>query len=188
MLAAVAALMTGAAAAQAQMSAEEEQRCVWRCLADSPGAASKQYSDCVQRYCVPPRQSTAPRAGKPRMRGWTNHQTGNGAAHSAAIDTGSHSLSYICQRGGPGLLAIAGMGGRAQGVAIAVDGRGFRQNFVTRNGILYTDADAGSPLLAALMGGNQVQVTGGDGVRTAFPLTGSGTAIRSAMAACGLPR
>lgn len=187
-LAALAAVMFGAAAAQAQMSGEEQQRCVWSCLANSPGASSKQYNDCVERYCVAPRQSVAPKARTDPARGWTSHRTGNGAAHSAAIEAGGRSLSYICQRGGPGLLAIAGMGGGTRGVAVAIDGRSFRQNFVTRGGILYTDADPGSALLAALMAGNEVRVTGSDGRRAAFPLTGSGAAIRGAMAACGLRR
>jgi hypothetical protein len=43
-------LAAGAAAAQVDLMAE--QRCVWSCLANSPGAASREYSDCVARLCT----------------------------------------------------------------------------------------------------------------------------------------
>lgn len=57
--------------------------------------------------------------------------------------------------------------------------------FVARNGILYTAADAGSPLAGALMSGRGVEVVSG-GRSGTFPLGGSRAAIADAARACGI--
>lgn len=48
----VSLLMIGPALAQEDPM--EEQRCVWACLANSPGADSDEYNACVRQYCEAP--------------------------------------------------------------------------------------------------------------------------------------
>lgn len=187
----------GAQSSAERLAAEEMQRCVWRCLADSPGAASRQYQQCVAAQCdesamidqfrgqnrgqAPQQPRAQTTAGR-----WTNHSTANGAGHSAAIEAGGRSFNYICERRGRALIGVAGLGGNANGVGLRVDRQAFRLPFVMQNGILYTTADSGSALVQALMNGNTVEVTNSRGAKASFPLRGSGAAIRKAMAACGL--
>ncbi len=59
------ALLLGAEPAAAQMDPMEEQRCVWRCLANSRGASDPAYDACVRAQCTgrPPRSGAAPAAG-----------------------------------------------------------------------------------------------------------------------------
>ena len=45
-------VMASAVAAQ-EADPMAEQRCVWACLANSPGAASAEYSACVAEFCSP---------------------------------------------------------------------------------------------------------------------------------------
>lgn len=176
----LALLCMAAPAAAQQSAAEREQLCVNQCLFHYGPASNPHYHDCVARMCVADSPApAAPAAPAPR---WTNHATANGGGQSAAIEAGGRSFNYICQRGGPALIGLAGFGGDTN-VTLRIGGQPFRQNFVARGGVLYTDA---SPALtAALAGGNLVEVTAG-GQRGSFTLSGSGAAIRKARAACGL--
>jgi hypothetical protein len=187
----VLAMVWGVPPATAQMSPEEEQRCVWQCLANSPGAASAEYDSCVQERCVAqpraeqPPVSPAPASPTPRA-AWTSG-AGKGGAHYAGVEIPGRSFSYLCKRGGPGLLAIAGLSRRADAIGLRIDQQDYGLNFVAQNGILYTDAPAGSHLLRALLGGKAVHVTDQrSGANATFPLSGSGAAIRKALAGCGL--
>ncbi|MBP7000455.1 hypothetical protein [Amaricoccus sp.] len=166
-----------------QMSPEEEQRCVWQCLANSPGADSRQYNDCVERMCVAP-QAAQPRAAAPAPKAaWTAGGRPGTAQYAGVEIPGGRSLSFLCQVGGHGLLAIAGMGRSAEDVGVAIDGRGVALPFVAEKGILYTAASA--PLLRSLMAGGGAQVRTRAGTAS-FPLAGSGAAIRQAASACGM--
>ncbi|WP_297973674.1 hypothetical protein [uncultured Amaricoccus sp.] len=177
-------LLAGALPARAQMDPEEEQRCVWQCLANSPGAESRQYQECVERLCMAaPPAAEKPRAAVPAGAAWTAGSGARGGGWYAGVEIPGKSLSFLCRRGGPGLLAVAGLGGRADGVALRVDRQAFALRFVAENGILYAAAD--SPLLGALMGGSRAEVSARGGSAT-FPLAGSGAAIRKALAGCGL--
>lgn len=184
-----AALLAGAimawapmtAYAQTQMSDEELQRCVWRCLADSPGAGSSQYNACVERTCVNPAPAKSPKSG------WRNTGKKSGGGQMATITAGYSSLSYTCEAGKPALLSVDRLPGPGDKVVATVDGREYRQPFVTRDDVQITALPAGSPLLAALLAGNQAQFRNpvGRSVST-FSLNGSGKAIRKAMRRCGL--
>jgi hypothetical protein len=182
--AAIAVLMAAALPVSAQMSPEEEQRCVWSCLANSPGgAAGRAYQQCVADICLgepaAPEPSAAPKAA------W-RAGAGEGGAWFAGVELPGASLTFLCRRGGPGLLAVAGLGARDDGTAITVDGRGYRLPFVAQNGMLYTAADPGSPILGALRTGGVAQVSSRGGSAD-FPLAGSGGAIAAALKGCRLP-
>ncbi|HET9069819.1 MAG TPA: hypothetical protein VFN28_14335 [Amaricoccus sp.] len=188
-MAAVALLAAATLPARAQMDPEEEQRCVWSCLANSPGAGSAEYNACVARLCMgdaaPAEAQSQPAAPAVPRAVWTAG-AGQGGARYAGVELSGRSLTFLCQRGGPGLMAVAGLGGDAQAVGVTVDGRAHRLPFVARNGILYTAADPGSPILGALLGGSVAEVATRGG-SAAFPLAGSGAAIRSALKGCGMP-
>lgn len=173
--------------ATAQMSAEEEQRCVWQCLANSPGgAASDAYNRCVEEMCVEQPRAAQPPASRTPRAAWTSG-AGQGGSYYAGVEIPGKSFSYLCKRGGPGLLAIAGLSRRAEAIALRIDDQNYGLSFVAQNGILYTDAPAGSHLLRALLGGKAVHVTDSrSGANASFPLSGSGAAIRKALAGCGL--
>ncbi|WP_295043823.1 hypothetical protein [uncultured Paracoccus sp.] len=164
---------------------DDEQLCVNQCMFNHGPADNPAYHACVAQMCsggqdAAPSAPSAPATGR-----WTNHATANGGGHSAAVEAGGRSLNYLCQRGGPGLLGLAGFGGSTRGVCLRIGGQRFSPPAIAGNGILYLQADPGSPVLAALLGGSTVEVTAG-GRQVAFPLAGSGAAIRKAMSACGL--
>ncbi|MDO5633204.1 MAG: hypothetical protein Q4G22_15435 [Paracoccus sp. (in: a-proteobacteria)] len=174
------------AGAAERLRAEEEQRCVWRCLADSPGAHSQQYQSCVERLCQAPPQAPAARQSTPRQPsapGWSNHRTSGGGGHSAEIGAGGRKLSVMCSRGGQVVLGLAGFGGRVDAMVLTIDRRAYRSPAITRGGIHY--AQASLAVLQALMAGRQVQASAA-GTRVTFPLGGSGAAIRTALTGCGL--
>lgn len=171
--------------ASAQIDVGEEQRCVWRCLADSPGAASRQYNDCVERMCVAPKPA-APKPAAPRADAW-RHSGNRGAAQMASVTVGASTLAYVCQRGKPGVIGVSGLPGPDSAVQVTVDGRAIGARFATQGGTHYTVAGPGSALIGALLAGNSAQFRNPAGRSSStFPLAGSGAAIRAAMAGCGL--
>ncbi|MCF3972310.1 hypothetical protein [Paracoccus salsus] len=180
---AILAAVTMPLAAQAQMDEDEMQRCVWRCLADSPGAASQQYDACVQRMCVNP----APPRAQPS--GWGNTGDASGGGQMASITVGLSTLAYSCQPGKPAVLGIDGLPGPSDGIIVTVDGREFRPRFARQNTVHYTVLPPGSDLLAALLAGRSAQLRNPAGKSVSgFPLAGSARAIGVAMARCGISR
>lgn len=161
---------------------DDPQICVNQCLYHNGPASNPAYHACVERMCSGDSAEAAPREEPAPSRWRTESVPG---AHAAVIDMGGRSLNYMCQRGGPALIGVSGLGGAADGTRISVDGRAFALPFVARNGILYTAADAGSPLVAALMSGSGVEVVSG-GRSGTFSLAGSRAAIARTAAACGI--
>lgn len=183
------ALAGGGSPARAQMTPEEEQRCVWSCLANSPGAESRAYQQCVERLCLGPQtpqpQAAARRPGVAAPTAAWRASPVEGWTHYAGVQLpGDRSFSFLCQRGGLAVLAVGGLGAQPNGVELQIDDQSYGLRFVADKGMLYTPSTP--HLQRALMGGSSVQVaTQGGSAR--FPLAGSGAAIRAAMAACGLP-
>jgi hypothetical protein len=72
----VAAMLAGAGPAAAQDDPMEEQRCVWRCLADSRGASDPAYHACVRAQCSGrpsgggAARAAPPAAPLPRAQAW----------------------------------------------------------------------------------------------------------------------
>lgn len=86
------------------------------------------------------------------------------------------------------MIGIGGIGGRGDTVDFRVDQQSYGLPFVVRNGSLFTEVPPQSHLLRALMTGRAVHVSDpGSGRSLSFPLTGSGAAIRKALAGCGQP-
>lgn len=162
------------------MAQDQGQLCVNQCLFNHGPASNPAYHACVAQMC----EEQAPLAAPETSGRWTTHRTANGGGHSAAIENGAMSFNFICQRGGPALIGIAGLG-QSGAVILQIDNQQFRPPVVAQNGVLYTAAEPGSVLVRALLGGSSLRVEAG-GQQTAFSLAGSGAAIRSALAGCGL--
>ena len=182
--------LAGPATAQDPM-----QLCVNQCMFDSGPAGSPRYDACIAQRCAtaapgPAGDVAAPAPPAPDdpgvdgPSGWTVGALSDGSAFSAGIRYQGRGLDYLCRTGGPGLIGLSGM--RPDGrVTILVDGQRLGMSFVAQDGVIYAQADAGSSVLAALMGGRQVTLSDGSGT-TSLPLTGSRAAIQQAMRSCGL--
>lgn len=180
-----------AGAAFAQMDPGEEQRCVWRCLADSPGAESRQYQDCVERMCVAgqPAEPARPRAAAPApapKAAWAAGGRPGGSQFAGVEIPGGRSFRFVCPSPAShssGMVFVAGMDGRGGGT-LEIDGKSYRlMPLIAEKGPLIAIVTA--PLLRALMGGSAAQVRTAAGAAS-FPLAGSGAAIRTALAGCGM--
>lgn len=185
---AMALLLLPLAPAHAQGEDEQMQLCVNQCLYHFGPASNPQYHACVAEHCeeaapAPRRQQPAqpPRQGA----AWTNGVADGGRTHYARVQSGRLALSYMCQRGNEGLIAIEGMAGSPGALVLRIDGRPVMQPFVAQRGMRATQAARGSALLAGLLGGSRIELSDERG-RGSLPLAGSGRAIRAAMAACGL--
>lgn len=161
--------------------AEEEQRCVWSCLANSPGADSPAYQSCVETICLAPKPSL-PRASSVPAAVWKSGVSTGNQAYYAGVEISGKSFSFHCTRGGEALLAIDGMGSRTD-IGLRIDDLRYGLEFTARNGVLFTPATP--HLITQLLAGNVVEVAR-PGEAVAFPLTGSGKAIRRALAECGM--
>lgn len=126
-----------AAVAQTDGPEWEAQRCIWRCLAESPGAASRQYNDCVARMCSgEPARAPAPPAPTGTGRVWFAARTGDGQGNLAGIADQSTGTAFdlICGRDGRRNLALFGPEGPAAVLTILIDGRRFERPFVPHAG------------------------------------------------------
>jgi hypothetical protein len=181
-------------AASAQDDAMEVQRCVWRCLADSPGAESAQYNQCVAAKCsesaaAPPVRSE--RAGSD-LGGtpWSYGPTQDGQGFFAgqyAPDTGN-ILYYTCDRSGAQNLLLAGeIEGPAAVLNLEANGQVLGLWFVPTAGGFTSRLDPGSEVPELLASARRLALRNQAGWPLgAFGMLGAGTAINAARAACGL--
>lgn len=155
----------------------EAQRCVWRCLYNSPGAESAEYAACVAAQC-----SAEPAAAAP----WQSGATADGAGfHASAADpvTGNR-LSVLCGRGRGAFLGLFGPEGPDATLTLVVDGQSAALAFV-RNGEGYYAVLDGR-LIEALASGRQAAILNGAGTTlVAVSLDGAAEAIGTARAGCG---
>ncbi|GGE29075.1 hypothetical protein SAMN05421774_1237 [Gemmobacter megaterium] len=176
---ALASLMVLAAGpAIAQDDPMETQRCVWRCLANSPGAASAQYQACVARLCSEPAERSA----------WASGRTADGRGAWAGFrdPVTGYQLSWVCTPGrGPSGLVLGGPAGPAATLVIRVDGMIFTADFAGANGAFHAGFAADAPLITALVRGHHAELENSAGqVLMRLPLMGAGRAIGQAQAAC----
>lgn len=191
---AVAWLMTGLPVAAQEDPEMEMQRCVWRCLADSPGAASAQYNACVQRLCVAqpapaqpvPVQPVAPAQSAAPV--WSGGTTADGlGSYAATSDRASSSTLYlICAPGRERYLMLVGSAGPSTMLDVVIDGIAHSLWFAEQGGGHYATLPAGSPVVAALMRGRMVEIVNPAGYRAGtFSLAGAAGPISAALARCG---
>ncbi|MEW9920773.1 hypothetical protein AB2B41_14250 [Marimonas sp. MJW-29] len=83
----------------AQEDPMEVQRCVWSCLANSPGVQSHEYHQCVERFCVAPR-GEADQSPLPVQSDWGSGVATDGRHQFAGTQAEQgYGLYYFCFAG-----------------------------------------------------------------------------------------
>lgn len=192
---AVLAVLPGMAGAEEDYM--EVQRCVWRCLADSPGAESAQYHQCVAAKCNEPSAEPAlPRAAAPPAApasgfpAWTFGATADGLGRYAgqfAAETGN-VIYYTCDGSGTENLLLSGeVEGPGAVLTLDVDGQAFGLWFEPSPGGYTARLEPGSPVPGLLMRARRFELRNGAGWSLGrFAMGGAGAAIGGARASCGL--
>lgn len=132
------------------------QRCVWSCLANSPGASSPQYHQCVMNFCGA--DGSEPDTPEP---GWTFGLAGDGRTYSAGIafqDNSGRGLYYMCSQSGESYLVLYRMAGLAGPYRLRVDGVDHWMNFDRSRVELTTPLHRTSPFIGVLAAGTSIQV------------------------------
>ncbi|WP_137112563.1 hypothetical protein [Rhodobacter sp. SY28-1] len=186
-------LCPGVALAQDD-DAMEVQRCVWRCLADSPGAESAEYQQCVAARCNDPVATPAPQpvappvvpAGPPWGSGATQDGQGFFAGQYAAET--DNFLYYTCDASGTQNLLLTGqVEGPAAVISVDIDGQVLGLWFDVSAGGYTSRLDPGSPLPGLIALARRVELRNGAGWSLGqFGMAGAQEAISAARAACGL--
>jgi hypothetical protein len=173
----------------------EVQRCVWRCLADSPGAESAEYNQCVAAKCnetvaVPAAPGPAPSAALSAVPPWIFGATGDGQGRYAgqvAAETGNN-LYYTCDASGVQNLLLSGeVEGPSAILSVDVDGQVFGLFFEQSPGGYTARLEPGSPVPEMFMRAELVHLRNEAGWSLGrFSMAGADLAIAGARAACGL--
>jgi hypothetical protein len=169
----------------------EVQRCIWRCLHDSPGAESQEYRQCVAAQCNDP-IAAAPLPRAPTVAGppWSQGVTQDGRgffAGQVAPETGN-LLYYTCDLSGTQNLLLTGVvEGPSAVLTLDIDGQVQGLWFEATPGGFTARLDQGSPVPGLIAGARQVDLRNEAGWSLGlFGMAGAGAAIRAARAACGL--
>lgn len=169
----------------------ELQRCIWRCLADSPGAASQQYAQCVEALCSDgPPEPFAPSYSNQRYGNqanaplWFATRTGDGQGNLAGVEdplTGN-SFFVMCDAKGRHNLALFGPEGPDAPLVLNIGAQRFEREFVGYDGGYYASVAAGSAEVMALMTASDLIIANAAGsVLMQIVLNGAQQAI---IAAC----
>ena len=162
----------------------ELQRCVWRCLADSPGAYSPQYHACVSRMC-----STAPQRQNTPDSAWTGGVASDGVTRFAGVaapDGSGRGFYFMCGAQSGGYLMLYALDRREGRYQLRIDGRGFPMMFHRARQQLTVDLAPGAPLLDILAGGSWIEIVDPDGMLAlSVSLTAAAPALATARLGCG---
>lgn len=191
-----------------ESDAMEVQRCVWRCLADSPGAASAQYQACVAAQCdTPPQEGpfqdtpaqtgsgawsnppqSSPAQPPAQMPVWYYGPTSEGQGRFAGVVDSARNTTfyYMCDAQGQSLLAISGPeAGLPAPLTIIIDAVAYSAIFTGAEIFSQTSVAATDPLIGALMAGRQLELrNSSESVLGRFSLAGAGQAIAAARQGC----
>lgn len=162
------------------------QRCIWSCLANSPGAASWQYNQCVQTQCAWIGEPQVPAQTGP----WRSGVASDGFSQFAGVEAEGRSdlgLYYFCNRTRASYLALFGLEGAGGQITLQIDQSAYTLNFSAMPGALRFDLPARSPFLEALSRGRQVVLYNSLGAELfRAPLGGAALALGRVRTACGL--
>lgn len=187
MCSAVLSVCIAAQLAQAQSADPmEQQRCIWRCLAGSPGAHSAQYNQCVQRFCVQhsPPQSSVPAIVTP----WKSGVAADGRTHFAGAEAGQGGgpgLYYMCDRQGQSYLMLYRHQGPPGMKRFRIGAQDFTVPFDRSRGELTMNVTPGGQFLNALVYGQSAWISDAQGGHVMnVNLQGAAAAMQAAIAAC----
>lgn len=163
----------------------EMQRCVWSCLANSPGADSLEYNLCVERFCATETAlSGLPNNGVP----WGVGIASDGITRFAGLqvpDGQGEGVYFMCSpRSLPYLMLFAF--DRPEGAyRLNIDGREFVLPFDRSRGQLTVSLRPDAQLLDILAQGRWLSVTDPRGYPAAsVSLAGAARAIATAQIQC----
>ena len=155
----------------------EMQRCIWRCLAGSPGAASPQYGECVARLCTGAAQSAA----------WTTGITTDGTGRYAGTSdpaTGNE-FHFICWPVGQSYLMLTGPEGPDAVLPVTVAGQTYAVPFTGYGGYGMAAIPVDSPIIAGIWQGGTLSIRNDAGYSLGtFTLDGAPLAIHTAWQGC----
>ncbi|XDA96721.1 hypothetical protein AB1M95_11345 [Sulfitobacter sp. LCG007] len=167
-------LALAAMPAAAQEDPMELQRCIWRCLAASPGNSSPEYHQCVEAQCshldeggreaVTQPQSAAPLEapaggaatgddGNRRLDDWTHALASDGQRYFAGAKAKQEGRSfyYICAPEGQSYFAIYGLAIGGAQLSLTIGETAYLVPFDWVNGEYVVPLRADSPLMQALL-------------------------------------
>lgn len=191
----------------------EQQRCVWACLANSPGAESREYSDCVAQYCEAigmEEEAAAPEAGmsnsqRPQSRpveeaaggpppmpvqeaaptGWAFGPGAGGVGMYAGIadPATGRRIDWLCAKGRQSMLALSPYDGAGK-VVFTVDGRVREVDLTVEGGVGYAPIGFADPLFLHIGSGPAFTVSEGGAVLGSFSMMDAPVAIGQAEGRC----
>ncbi|MDK3020347.1 hypothetical protein [Pseudodonghicola flavimaris] len=181
----IAALSLGAPAAAFDVG--ETQRCIWRCLSGSPGAASREYNQCVARNCSG--EEAPGTAAIPVLRGgWRSGLAADGITYYAGAtlsDSDPTGVYFMCAPGQAGYLMLYGSGAAAGIFSFGIGRARYPMPFDRRRQELTVTLMPGAAVLQAMAQGSWLVVRDGAGQpMLAGSLAGAGQALRQAQALC----
>lgn len=172
------------------MTEEEQQRCVWSCLASNGPNTNPAYHACVKAKCVTGSSSTG-EAPKPSIvavaSDWSAGRSHDGNAHYAGLGDadGTYGFYYFCDQQGRSEIVLVGLQGPQATMSISVDGVGFRRIFEQGSGGHLTALSSDDPLISALSRGSIVEVRNPSNATVLrYGLRGSSKALASTIARC----
>lgn len=181
----IAALPWGASAQEDPMAV---QRCVWRCLAGSPGAASPEYNQCVARSCgaqtAPKPQIRAPTPAPVRP-AWRAGLASDGVHRFAGTDAEQgYGFYYFCTAT-TSFFTLTALPMQAGQYRFVIGTVAYQVPFDRSRGDLSVNIPPGSPFLQGVQSGSWLQVEALNGTPLVqFSLVGAGAAIAQAVQAC----
>ncbi|MFD3189128.1 hypothetical protein ACFMPD_02495 [Sedimentitalea sp. HM32M-2] len=163
------------------------QRCVWSCLASSPGNQSWQYHQCVAQRCQP--MQAAPVAPTPALGPpWTSGVAADGVTRYAGIHAGQPGgpgLYYMCDRQGQSYLMLYRHAGPPGMMRFFIGSQQFSLPFDRQRGELTVNLVPGGRFLNALAYGQAVQIVDARGAQVmSLGLNGAAAVLQSTIAAC----
>ena len=175
--------LPGVAAAQ-DGDAMETQRCIWRCLYNSPGASSPQYNACVAQMC----QGTTPAQPLAGVGGWTSGLAADGITRFAGMafpDGSGRGIYFMCTPDGQSYLTLYRMAGMPGLYRLVVDGVGYELWFERSRVELATALGSGAPVMRHVSGGRVLRIEDGTGRWLGeITLSGAGPALQAALSGC----
>lgn len=161
------------------------QRCVWSCLANSPGAESLQYNQCVETRCVaPPQQQSAP--SLPNFRSdWQVGLASNGVHHYAGTQAEQgYAFNYFCTPA-ESYFVLADLPIEAGQYRLLIGSVEYLVPFDRKRGALTVDIPPGSAFMQAMQGGGWLTVQDMNRRHVIrFSLAGARNALNTAVGRC----
>lgn len=161
------------------------QRCVWACLADSPGAASLQYNQCVDTRCVAqPQLQTTP--SLPTFRSdWRGGLASNGVHHYAGTQAEQgYAFNYFCTPT-ESFFVLGDLPIEAGQYRLLIGSVEYLVPFDRKRGALSVDIPPGSAFMQAVQRGQMLTVQDMNRRHVIrFSLAGAQNALSTAVGQC----